>query len=184
MNVNYIDTDPASRKRASVYVYNHRSFSDGFLLSLLPMEGVQVVKGWPFRIPILGIVARIAGYLNVEGLTPVGFLDAGTQLLAQGTSVHGFPEGTRSQSKKLGTFYGLLFRLAMVAECPIVPVCIVGNEKMPKKGSLMIHPGAVTMSVMKAVEWNDYKELSAFQLKNMVRDLIDSEIESIEKEKA
>ena len=57
-----------------LFVCNHRSASDPFLMGALPYEMIQVVNIWPFRLPILGIVAKIAGYLSVRELSFEVFL--------------------------------------------------------------------------------------------------------------
>lgn len=180
VRIQYTDYDLPNRGVPSVYVSNHRSFSDGFLLSMLPIEGIQVVKGWPFKIPVLGSVARLAGYLNVDALSAEEFIANGKALLAVGSSVAGFPEGTRSGTKEMGQFNGILFRLALEAKCPIVPVCIVGNENIPPRGSLVMRPGTIKMCAMKGIEWEEYKDIPPFQLKNMARDIIAKKIIEME----
>ena len=47
-----------------LFIMNHRSSSDPYLLSTLPVkcETIQVVNKWPFKLPILGPAAAYAGY--------------------------------------------------------------------------------------------------------------------------
>src|SRR3990172_5847095 len=57
-----------------LYVCNHRSSSDPFMMACLPGECVQVVNIWPFRLPALGLAAKLAGYLSVRQMPPELFM--------------------------------------------------------------------------------------------------------------
>lgn len=164
-----------------IYICNHRSTSDPFLMSLLPFELVQVVNKWPFRIPILGIFAKWSGYLSVNEMTFEEFSSRVSTLLGQGVSIAAFPEGTRSGSKNMGQFHGAMFRIALQTRRPIVPVCITGNEMIPLKGSLLLRPGRIRIRKLKALKWEDYKDLTPFKFKNLVRNILAAEMISVEK---
>ena len=181
ISVKYAGANAIKKGKSVVFVSNHRSFSDGFLMSLLPGDGVQVIKKWVLKIPIIGFVARLAGYPVISKMSSDEFLKKGCLLLREGVSVVGFPEGTRSENRSMGSFHGLLFRLALKAKCPIVPVCITGNENMPRKGSFFLYPGTIKIHQLEAIEWEDYKDMNSFQLKNMARNIMAAEIAEMEK---
>ncbi len=164
-----------------IYICNHRSISDPFLMSLLPFEIVQVVNKWPFRIPVLGIFAKWSGYLSVNEMTFEEFSSRVSTLLEQRVSIVAFPEGTRSGGKNMGQFHGAMFRIALQTRRPLVPVCITGNEKIPLKGSLLIRPGRIRIRKLKALMWDDYKDLTPFKFKNLVRNILAEEMISVEK---
>src|SRR4030066_1260787 len=126
-----------------IFLCNHRAASDAFLMSVLPHEAVQVVNTWPFRIPVLGFFARLAGYLNIRMMSHELFLEKAMKLLGEKVSIIFFPEGTRSGGKQVGNFHGSAFRLALASKASIVPLCITGNENMPPKGSWLMRPGTV-----------------------------------------
>jgi 1-acyl-sn-glycerol-3-phosphate acyltransferase len=155
-----------------VYVCNHRSSSDPFLMVYFAGEMVQVVNIWPFRIPVLGQVARLAGYLSVREMPFPAFRDAAARLLAQGVSLAAFPEGTRSRDGRVGPFHGALFRVCRETGTPIVPVCIMGNEDKPPRGSLKLRPGIVHVHRLPEVTAEVYRDMTPFKLKNHVRDAI------------
>ena len=160
-----------------IVVCNHRSASDAFLMAAVVTLGirynvVQVVNTWPMRIPVLGWVARQAGYLSIKEMPVEDFLKRAEAVLADKGSVIAFPEGTRSASKEMGTFHGTVFRLALRTKAPIVPICISGNENIPVKGSLHIEPGTIRMKLLEPLRWETYKDLTSFQLKNKVRTII------------
>jgi len=163
-----------------IFVCNHRSFSDGFLMAVLPVEGVQVVNIWPFKIPVIGFFARHAGYLNIRMMETEEFFDRAGQLLSENVSIIFFPEGTRSGSRKMGNFHSAAFRLALKSKAPIVPLCISGSENIPPKGSLMLRPGTIRVRRLHAITWSEYKEWNVFTLKNRVREMIGTELALME----
>jgi 1-acyl-sn-glycerol-3-phosphate acyltransferase len=169
VKIEYKDYEDGKKIGPCVYVSNHRSFSDGFLLAHLNVEGVQVVNIWPFRIPVLGFMARLAGYLSINEMTFEEFSQKACELLGQGVSIGAFPEGSRSGNKTLMSFHGSAFRVALMARCPIVPVCITG-----------LNPGLVKIHKLPALSWEDYQALTPFSLKNKIRDMIQREIEMME----
>ncbi len=164
-----------------VYVVNHISASDAFLMGVLSGEFVQVVNLWPFKIPILGLCARLAGYLSVRGMPFDEFSMECRKLFIDNVSIIGFPEGTRSKSYKMGNFHSALFRVAMENKLKIVPLCIIGNIDKPRRGSLIINPGVVEIHKLPAICYDEYKGLTPFLLKKQVRakmqDFIDKHLE-------
>jgi 1-acyl-sn-glycerol-3-phosphate acyltransferase len=158
-----------------IYICNHRSASDPFLMSLLPGEIVQVVNKWPFRLPVLGNLAKLAGYLSIREMAVESFYEKAANLLGQGVSLAVFPEGTRSASEAMGPFHGAAFRLALQCRVPIVPVCLTGNERIPCKGSFRIYPGHIRIRKLAALETDVYGEMSPFRLKRYVRAIIEQE---------
>ena len=172
----YEDVDQDKSIVQCIYICNHIASSDPFLMAVLPLDLIQIVNKWPFRIPILGIFARLSGYLSVNEMSFENFSDRVSSLLAQGISIAAFPEGTRSGGKNMGQFHGAMFRIALQTRHPIVPVCITGNEKIPLKGSLLIRPGKIRIRKLKALKWDDYKKMTPFKLKNLVRNILAKEM--------
>ncbi len=143
-------------------------------------EGIQVVNVWPFKIPVLGFFARLAGYLSIREMPPEEFMQRAAQLLEEGVSVIAFPEGTRSGSRRMGPFHGALFRLALQTGAPIVPLCLSGTENKPTKGSVVLNPGLIRMRFLPPITAESYRGMSAFKLKNHVRDRMAAELEKME----
>ena len=180
VRVFYKDYSKDKGKGPYIFVCNHRSSSDPFLIACLPYECIQIVNTWPFRLPVLGIFAKWAGYLNVKRMQFKEFSCKTIELLRQGVSIVAFPEGTRSANKKIGQFHSSIFRVALQAQCPIVPICISGNENIPPRGSLLLHQGIIKMHKLPCLQWEQYKDLGPFKLKNKVRDIIASELAAME----
>jgi 1-acyl-sn-glycerol-3-phosphate acyltransferase len=182
VRIRYRDLAPSPSPGPHIFVCNHRSSSDPFLMALLPHECIQIVNTWPFRLPVWGVVARLAGYLSIAEMPAEEFLETGSRLLEQGCCVIAFPEGTRARTREIGPFHGSVFRLALQARASIVPIGISGNERIPARGCAMLHPGLIRVHRLPALMWNDYKDLSAFQLKNRVRELIVREVAAMDGE--
>jgi len=175
-----VEKEAGDPPKACIYVCNHRATSDGFLMGMLDCEGVQVVNLWPFKVPILGFFAHLAGYLSIREIPIEEFMERGSELLSQGVSVFSFPEGTRSGSRKMGPFHSALFRLALQTGAPIVPICISGSENKPEKGSAVMHPGLIRMRLLAPIPEETYRAMSPFKLKNHVHDLIEAELKKME----
>ncbi|MDT8391697.1 MAG: lysophospholipid acyltransferase family protein [Lentisphaeria bacterium] len=169
------------RPGAEVFICNHRSSSDPFLMSLFAKEIIQIVNIWPFKLPILGPVARISGYLSVRQMPFESFREKAAALLAEGVSIAAFPEGTRSRDgRSVGSFHGAILRVCQETGAPIIPVCIMGNEDKPKRGSILLQPGLVRVECLPPVTRDMYQDLSPFQLKRLIRGQIIQHLEQSE----
>ncbi len=171
VTVRYVDHAPDA-KPPFVFVCNHRSASDAFLMACLPFECIQVLNNWPGRIPIFNLIGHLAEYLRVREIPFDEFVRRGSKLLGEGVSIITFPEGTRSGSRRLGPFHGSAFRLAQHAGAPIVPLAISGNENIPPRGSMLLRPGKIVVSKLPAVTSEQFKEMSGYKLKTLVRERI------------
>lgn len=172
----------AARTGNCVYVCNHRSFSDPWLISQLPRGPiVQIVNRWPFNIPVLGPAARMAGYVDAKRLTLEQFLETGKRLLAEeNVMLVSFPEGTRSPSGKLGGFHGEIFRLVKQTGVPLFPLVFAGNGRTPLKGSWVLHPSVIRMRLLSPLTEADYRDWTAFKLKETVRERIRQALHEME----
>ena len=175
IRINYKNCSRNDPPGPYLFVCNHRAASDPFFLAVFPYEIVQVVNIWPFRLPALGLIAKIAGYLSVREMPFAEFLMKTHTLIKEGVSIAAFPEGTRSRDKSVGQFNSAIFRLALETRIPIVPVCITGNENMPPIGSPFLRPGLIKIHRLPAITWEEYGNFSPFKLKNYVRDIIAKE---------
>lgn len=163
-----------------IFVCNHRSASDPFLMGILPQELVQTVNIWPFRIPVLGVYAKFSGYLNIRMMASEAFMQQASQLLHDGVSIVFFPEGTRSTDRKMGSFHGAAFRLALETKASVVPICLSGTDVIFPKGTSLLRPGVVRIRELPAITWDEYKHLTPFAFKNRVWKMIDRELSSME----
>lgn len=166
--------------RPFIFVCNHRSAVDAFLMGVLPHEFVEIVNDWPFRIPVLGFFAKYAAFLNIRNMDRDDFTRKATTLLREGVSIVFFPEGTRSVGRQMGNFHGTAFRLALETGVSLVPICISGNEIVMPKGSPLLHPGTIRVRQLPPVTQADYAGLTPFTLKTRVREIIEQELALME----
>jgi 1-acyl-sn-glycerol-3-phosphate acyltransferase len=171
VTIEYIDQEPGVQGPV-VFVCNHRAASDAFLMAVLPYECIQIMNIWPGKIPIIGPLARLAGYLSVRELPFDDYIEKGTKVLQAGACVIAFPEGTRSGSRQLGQFHGSAFRLAMHNKVTIVPLAIEGNENVPPRGSMCLHPSRIVITKLPAVTAGQYADMTPYRLKTLVRERI------------
>jgi 1-acyl-sn-glycerol-3-phosphate acyltransferase len=176
VKISFVDHSPQEQP-PFVFVSNHPSSSDGFLMAFLPFEAVQILNIWPARIPVLKFVARQAGYLKVREMPFDQFLQLGSELLQQGCSIVAFPEGTRSGHRPMGQFHGSAFRLAQHNNVKIVPIVLAGNKEIPPRGSALLRPGHIVVSKLPAITPADYAGMSAFRLKTLVRETIQKHLD-------
>jgi 1-acyl-sn-glycerol-3-phosphate acyltransferase len=181
VRLKYKDYSRDNPRGPFIFICNHRSASDPFLMAVLPLEAIQVVNIWPFRLPALGIIAKIAGYLSVREIPFEDFKALITKLLREGVSIAVSPEGTRSRNKTVGQFHGAIFRVALETMTPIVPLCITGNELIPPIGSAILAPGIIKIHRLAELPWEEYGALSPFKFKNYVRQIIIDEVANMER---
>ena len=182
IRIRYRDRSPACCRGGCVIVCNHRSASDAFLMARLPFDGIQVFKGWVLRIPLLGFMARRAEYLCATDLDAEALMEQALVVLRQGLSIVFFPEGTRSGSRQMNAFYSAAFRLAQQARVPIVPLCIAGNERIPRRGTLWLEPGVILMHKLREWTPEQFEGWSAYVLKNRIRNAMTEELALMDKE--
>ncbi len=180
LRVDYKDESLKKEKGPFIFVVNHRSLTDAFLMACLPVEAIQVVKDWATKIPVLGLYARSAGYINLSKLTFEQYEEKVSGFLKQGVSVICFPEGTRSRGKEMGHFHSSIFKIALKERCRLVPLCIAGNEDKPCRGSLVLHPGKVIMRRLEAIDLEKENFDSAFRLKTETWGIMDCKLRDLD----
>ena len=150
--IDRVHPDPA---RPCLFVSNHKSNADPFLLSLLPWDMKFLSKESIFRIPLLGWQMRTAGHIPIargdRGSARGAIAEMRGRLLAK-TSVVLFPEGTRSEDGALAPFREGGFRLAIELGVPVVPLAVRGTERALPKHSLTLHPTTASVTVLAPLE--------------------------------
>lgn len=150
--VDDVHPDPA---RPCLFVSNHRSNADPFLLALLPWDMKFLSKTSIFRIPLLGWQMRVAGHIPISRGDSESARHAREEIrrrLAAKTSVLLFPEGTRSEDGNLRAFHEGGFRLAIELGVPVVPLAVRGTERALPKHSLTLHATSATVTVLPPIE--------------------------------
>ncbi len=116
------------RQRRTNYliISNHLTYVDILVVaSLMPsvfITSVELKQTFP-----LGLFAWLGGCLFVERRSPAGLkreIEEIAKVLAQGTSVALFPEGTTSNGDTVRPFKNSLITAAITAGASLLPVCI------------------------------------------------------------
>jgi len=116
-----------------VIVVNHQSMADIFAVAKLFHAFKYVSKASLFRVPLLGWIMRLAGYVSVERGQPRSMQEMLAQCqrwLRRGVPVLLFPEGTYSANRALLPFKRGAFRLAAEERVPVVPVVVQGTPDL------------------------------------------------------
>lgn len=178
----YEDRSGAGRE-AMLHVFNHRSGSDPFLVAALGLEIVQLVNGWPMRLPFFGYFAGLCEYVDVTRTSYPDMARHVSGLVSRGVSVVAFPEGHRSCSRRMGPFHSGAFRIAMDAGIPICPCAIAGNEDAPDRRFRFHRRGTVAIRRLKPIPAAEVRAFpSAFSLKRRVGEIIAAEAAEMDKE--
>jgi len=112
------------------------------------------------KLPFVGSWMRLLHCVFIERGNPreaVKAIQMGVDTLKQGYNLVLFPEGTRSKNGKLQTFKPGSLKLASKAGVPVVPVIIDGSFNMMKKGSLIIHPADIKITLGKHFDPNAFE---------------------------
>jgi 1-acyl-sn-glycerol-3-phosphate acyltransferase len=145
--------------RAAVYCSNHVSNVDPplhFLLlrPLFPRMSI-IYKKVLRKIPVLGHAFDVGGFIPVDRSNrdqSRQAIDLAVERLHQGYSFLVYPEGTRSRTGELLPFKKGVFMMAIDAQAPLVPVAIHGTRDVMRKGSSLIWPTRVRLTVAPLVE--------------------------------
>ncbi|MCL4523419.1 MAG: 1-acyl-sn-glycerol-3-phosphate acyltransferase [Acidobacteria bacterium] len=143
-----------------IFVANHTSNADPpAVVGSIPRRVAMLGKKEVFRVPILGTVLRLAGFVAVDRANreaAIASVDQAIEHLKGGVSFLIFPEGTRSPDGRLRPFKKGSFVMAIRTQVPVVPVSVSGAHKVMLKGEQAVHPGIVTVKFHPPVEVNGY----------------------------
>jgi 1-acyl-sn-glycerol-3-phosphate acyltransferase len=170
-----IDPVHPDASRPYLFVSNHKSMADVFLLCLLPWEMKFLSKESVFRIPLLGWQMRTAGDIAVERgdkESARNALEEMRQRLLQKSSVVVFPEGTRSADGSLAPFREGAFRLAIETGVDIVPLAVRGTETALPKHSLVFRKTTASVTVLPPISTAGLTAADAPRLAERVREEI------------
>ena len=138
--------DHVPRERACIFMANHVSNLDPpALIALIPGRTSAFMKRSLMDLPILGTGFRQGEFIAVDRTGSRADAQRSVaearRVLAGGTHITIFVEGTRSPDGRMLPFKKGPFFLAMESGVPCVPVSIHGTEKLLPKGSLHIRSG-------------------------------------------
>jgi 1-acyl-sn-glycerol-3-phosphate acyltransferase len=177
--------DRIERGRTYVFVANHQSIYDiPVIFAALPYQLRIIAKDSLGSFPFLGWHLSRTGHLlvNRKKLDARGVFNWANALTSKGLSLIVFPEGTRSETGRVGAFKGGSLYPAVQAGLPIVPISVAGSRHVMKKGRMMTCPGEVELTIhdpiptIAAAEPN-IREVRALatRVKEVISPLVDAE---------
>ncbi len=114
---------------------NHVTNFDVFPMQFaLPRPIFFMGKAELFRNPLLDVALRnLSGFPVNRGEKDAWAMRHAAKVLEHGQTLGMFPEGTRSKGKGLAVAKTGAARLAIDADCPIVPLTVVGSDRFFKR---------------------------------------------------
>ena len=169
-----------------VIVCNHQSILDILMVLMLPVNARWLIKGWPFKYPLMGELNKLARHIKIDEQTeeadpdrPRGF-DTALNWLKDGVSIVVFPEGSRSPDGRLRRFKNGAFVLAVDAQVPVVPVILDGTGACVRKGSPAVHHPDVVMKVLEPIDTTGLSDArDAAELKQRVHEKMKTELHNL-----
>lgn len=139
---------------AVILAANHLSFADSVVLPIVaPRRVVFLAKEEYFTGP--GLKGRLSNaWFTALGMVPVSredtrsamaSLDTALEVLRRGDALGLYPEGTRSRDGRLYRGRTGVAQLALMSGAPIVPVGLVGTDRLQPVGSRLPRPAKVTV---------------------------------------
>jgi putative phosphoserine phosphatase/1-acylglycerol-3-phosphate O-acyltransferase len=160
VELNVTGSEHLSSHRPAVFIFNHQSILDGFILMKLLREDITgVAKKEVASQPGFGQFARLANMAFVDRGDPSqarAALQPVVERLREGYSIAISPEGTRSATPAVGRFKKGAFHMAMQGGVPIVAVVIRNAGELLWRGSNVMRSGIVDVHVHEPISVEDW----------------------------
>ena len=149
----------------AIFASNHLSFSDSIFLPLVvPRKMTFLAKADYFKgVGLKGRLTRAffrgAGQLPVDrsgGKASNAALEAGLKVLRAGDLLGLYPEGTRSPDGRLYKGKTGVARMALEGGVPVIPVAMVGTDKVQPTGRIIPKVMRVGIKVGEPLDFSRY----------------------------
>jgi len=138
-------------RQPAIYLANHASlFDPPLIVSTLPCRPVFIAKKELARVPILGWIISLAGFIFIDRshrARAMESLRSAAERIRDGQSIAAFPEGTRTRTGNLLPFKKGIFNLAWEAGVPVIPMGIQGGFRILPPGHWRVNPGHYVLSI-------------------------------------
>ncbi len=137
--------------RPHVFVANHQSMIDiCAMFRAVPVPLRFVLKQELSRAPLVGRYAKAMGMVFMDrGSTRAAARSTreAAEIVRGGASLCVFPEGSRSRDRRVASFKGGAFQMAIDAGADVVPVAIDGSGAvLGLDGLFRVRPGRITVT--------------------------------------
>lgn len=160
---------------SQVFMANHQGVYDIFVLLTLPHPFRWIAKKELFRIPFFGWCLSLTGSIAIDRRNredAIKSLELAAKKIREGSSVMIFPEGTRTPDGSVQPFKKGGFVLAIKSQVPIVPVTIIGSQKIMPKGKFKVQPGKIKVIIDQPIPTVDLELKDREALIQKVRETI------------
>ncbi|MGH7477689.1 MAG: lysophospholipid acyltransferase family protein [Longimicrobiales bacterium] len=149
--------------RPQIIVANHVSWYDIFAIgAALPKHFRFVAKKELARIPLFGRAWKSAGHISIDRQDRAAAIQslarAESALRSDNSALVLFPEGTRSADGRLQPFKKGAFMLALGTGVEVLPVAVIGTERIMRKNDWRVHPAAIILRFARPFRPGDYGE--------------------------
>lgn len=159
-SVEIVGTENIPKDRNVLFVSNHQgNFDIPILVKYIEKSKGFIAKKELSKMPMLGEWMKVMNCVFMDRNNPresIGAIKRGIELLKQGYSLVIFPEGTRSEDGRLGTFKAGGLKLATKSKVDVVPITIDGTIDIMRKNSLLIKPAKVRVTVYPVIDMNEF----------------------------
>ena len=151
VQVKGLENLPGGPGSPAILLSKHQSTLETLLLpTLMPQPLAFVFKRELLRIPFFGWSMARLDMIHIDRASRAQALKQvmtqGKELLAQGTWVIMFPEGTRIARGARGTYQTAGTRLAVESGAPVIPIAVASARCWPRRGFVK-HAGVVQVSI-------------------------------------
>jgi len=162
-----IGVENLPRSGAAIIASNHLAVADSIFMPMASPRRIKFlakreyftepgIKGWAKRMFFGG-----TGNVPVDrssGSAAQAALDTGVRILKEGDLLGIYPEGTRSPDGRLYKGKTGLARMALEAEVPVIPVAMVGTDRINRIGSARwrIKPGVIEVRFGTPLDFSRY----------------------------
>ena len=164
--------DNIDKNETYVVVANHQSLADIVVMYKTRMQFKWVAKESLFKVPFIGWCLSLTKHIKLSRGSMGSIRKVYKQALKwlkKDMSVVFFPEGTRSETGKMGEFQSGAFKLAIQKKRPILPVVINGTSEAIPKGSWILKKQVfANLTVLPAIETKNLKSGDFASLKEDV----------------
>ncbi|WPU10911.1 lysophospholipid acyltransferase family protein [Pseudarthrobacter oxydans] len=160
-----LDNIPA--EGAAIIASNHLSFSDSIFMPLMVRRPVvflaksEYFTGTGIKGRLTALFFRLTNQLPMDrsgGAASAASLSAGMEVLNHGGLLGIYPEGTRSPDSKLYRGKVGVARLALQAGVPVIPVAMIGTDKVQPIGKRLPNIRRIGMIFGEPLDFSRYRD--------------------------
>ncbi|MFF1880418.1 lysophospholipid acyltransferase family protein [Pseudarthrobacter sp. NPDC058196] len=160
-----LDNIPA--QGAAIIASNHLSFSDSIFMPLMVRRPVvflaksEYFTGTGIKGRLTAAFFRLTNQLPMDrsgGAASAASLNAGMDVLTSGGLLGIYPEGTRSPDARLYRGKVGVARLALQAGVPVIPVAMIGTDKVQPIGKRLPNIRRIGMIFGEPLDFSQYRD--------------------------